>query len=282
LGVLTALAAALVGIAAVLAYAGRKHLGQRQAERALLRELEAELQTAHDLQMGLMPKEAPSVAGLSLAGRCLTANHVGGDFFQYFSLPGARLAICLTDVTGHAMDAAIPAVMFDGILDSQIRLGGELQVLFRRLNRVLCEKLSRRTHVAFAMAEIDLTARSARLANAGCPYPCHFQRTTGEAIEVAVEAYPFGVRPDTAYRQLDVRLEAGDYLVFYSDGLAEAANAAGDLFTFEGTVAAIRAACAQGLSPEAVIDHLLTAVRAFTGDLPQADDMTCVVIKVEE
>jgi len=85
-----------------------------EAQRQLIDELEEELQTAHDMQMRLMPTESPQIAGFDIAGRCLPANHVGGDLFQYFPQDG-KLAISLADVTGHAMEAAIPMVMFSGM-----------------------------------------------------------------------------------------------------------------------------------------------------------------------
>lgn len=135
--------------------------------------------------------------------------------------------------------------------------------------------------MAFSMAKVDLSRRSVQLANAGCPYPCHYRKATGDAIEVALDAYPLGVRPDTIYRTTDVQLGPGDYIVLYSDGFAEAVNASEDLFGFTRTLDTIRQACSQGLTPEAVIDYLVTAVRVFTGDVAQGDDMTCVVVKVE-
>jgi len=91
-----------------------------QARQKLIDDLEEELQTAHEMQMNLMPTEPPKVEGLDIAGRCLTANHVGGDFFHYFPQDG-KLSLSLADVTGHAMEAAIPAVMFDGILKTERR-----------------------------------------------------------------------------------------------------------------------------------------------------------------
>ena len=103
------------------------HRKLEDAQAQLISELEDELQTAHELQMGLMPGEGPQVEGFDIAGRCVPANHVGGDFFQYFHLSRDRLAITTTDVTGHAMEAAIPVVMFDGILESQIKLGGGIE-----------------------------------------------------------------------------------------------------------------------------------------------------------
>ncbi|MEW6753012.1 MAG: SpoIIE family protein phosphatase [Candidatus Latescibacterota bacterium] len=278
---------ALVGLAAALLVGVRRRRERDQAQRALVEaqaalvdEMRRELQTAHDLQMGLMPSAAPAVQGCTSAGRCLPATQVGGDFYQYYH--GAdRLSVGLADVTGHGMAAAIPAVMFSGILDSQVRLSTGLEDLFDRLNGVLRQRLSGRTHVAFCMAQIDVQAQSLHLANAGCPYPLHYRAGAGSVHELQVEGYPLGISPVRVYRSLQVQFAPGDYVVFYSDGIAEAANAVGELFGFERTLVTVQDACAQGLSPEAVIDHLLAAVRACSGDVPQGDDMTCVVLTME-
>ncbi|MBT4496651.1 MAG: SpoIIE family protein phosphatase, partial [Gemmatimonadetes bacterium] len=141
-----------------------------EAQQKLIADMEEELQTAHEMQMNLMPTESPQIKGLDIAGRCLTANHVGGDFFHYFPQDG-KLSLSLADVTGHAMEAAIPAVMFDGILKTERRFNAPMEQLFTHLNHTLCDTLPNRTYVCFAMAELDLSTRIAHLANGGCPYP---------------------------------------------------------------------------------------------------------------
>ncbi|MDP6776508.1 MAG: triple tyrosine motif-containing protein, partial [Candidatus Latescibacteria bacterium] len=86
-----------------------------EAQQRTIDELEDELQTAHDMQMALMPTEHPQVEGFDIAGRCVPATQVGGDYFQYLDVEG-HLGVVLADATGHAMEAAMPVVMFSGIL----------------------------------------------------------------------------------------------------------------------------------------------------------------------
>jgi sigma-B regulation protein RsbU (phosphoserine phosphatase) len=230
--------------------------------------------------MGLMPTEPPQIPGLTLAGRCQTVNHVGGDFFKYFQRDG-QIAFCLADVTGHAMEAAIPVVMFNGILESEIKHGAPLAALFADLNGTLYSSLDRRTFVCFLMAEVDLATRTARLANSACPYPYHYQAASGKVVELEMDGYPLGVRSDVAYETLDIQLETGDRIVFCSDGIIEAGNAQEDLFGFERAAEVIRAACVEGLSAEELLDRLMGAVAEFMGDQSQGDDITCVVLQVE-
>jgi len=251
-----------------------------EAQKNLIDELEEELQTAHTLQMGLMPTESPQIEKFDITGRCIPANHVGGDFFQYF-LKDDKIAVCMADVTGHAMEAAVPVMMFSGVLNTEMGYDHSVEQLFSKLNRTMHQSLDKRTYVCFAMIELDLAQRRFQLANSGCPYPFHYRASTNDVTELQVDAYPLGVRAETTYSAIETSLEAGDYLVFCSDGIIEAQNAQEEMFGFEQTEATVQMACSEGLSSGALIDRLIGKVQEFAGDEPQGDDMTCVVLRVE-
>ena len=243
--------------------------------------IEEELQTAHDMQMSLMPLEHLQIPGFQVAGRCLPANHVGGDFFKYYELPDGHLAGVLADVTGHAMEAAVPLLIFNGILESQMELGGDMETLFPRLNRSLCRSLPKRTYVCLSMVELEPTTRILRFSNGGCPYPYHYKATTEEVIELQVDAYPLGVRAETDYPVIETQLKSGDRVVFCSDGIIEAENSSGEIFGFEQTAETIRNGCSQDLSAPQLLDYLINEIKAFAGETPQGDDQTVVVLGVE-
>ena len=275
------LAFAVIGLCIVAVVAVQRRRERDQAREQLVQELEEELQTAHDMQMGLMPKGSPKIQGFDISGRCLPANHVGGDFFQYFPISDNRLAISLADVTGHAMEAAVPVMMFSGVLESEIKHDQSLDKLFASLNETLNSKLDSRTYVCFTMGEVDPGSRKFRVSNGGCPYPYHYQAANGGVSELQIDAYPLGIRSDTQYPVEEIQLERGDRVVLCSDGIIEAENVDGELFGFERTAETIKNGCSQDLSAHQFLDYLISEVKSFSGDAPQGDDQTVVVLAVE-
>ncbi len=269
-------ALSLVGLVLASVYGVRRKREQRRAEQALVKELEEELQEARRMQMGLMPTSAPAISGLTVAGECRPANHVGGDLFQYF-IAEDRISIAMADVTGHRMEAAIPVVMFSGILDNQMEQPRPLSDLFHSLNRSLCRSLADHKFICFTMAEIE--GKALRLASCGNPYPLHFHN--GEVNELKVDGYPLGVREGTQYNAIEAQLQAGDYLVLYSDGIPESINVAEEMFGYERTIETVKAACAEGISSQDLVERLMSKAREFAGEEPQADDMTCVVVRFD-
>ncbi|MBT4500069.1 MAG: SpoIIE family protein phosphatase [Gemmatimonadetes bacterium] len=243
--------------------------------------MEKELQTAHDLQMGLMPEASPQLDGIDIAGRCITAEKVGGDFFQYFDLPQGGLAFSLVDVTGHAMEAAIPAVLFSGLLESQMERNSNLEEIFERLNYSACRLMKGYTHVCFAMAQLDPVTYTLRLSNGACPFPFHYRAATNEVVELeGDDAYPLGVSLDTTYSSVEIQLEPGDRVVFCSDGVMETASSNGEIFGFERTAELICRGCEEGLSATALLERIVEATDTFTENAPATDDRTCVIISV--
>ena len=212
-------------------------------------------------------------------GRSVPANHMGGDFFQYYTLPGDSLAVCLADVSGQAMQAAIPVVMFSGLLESQIELGESGEKLFGALNRSLCRALEPNTYVAFTLAELETSTGLLRLYSCGSPHPMHYSADDGEVSPLRVVGLPLGLRPDAGYSPLVTQLEPGDCVVFSSDGVVETRNRKGEMYGLARTAAVAAEAGSQGLAARELVDRLIVDVEDFAGDGPQQDDRTVVVLR---
>ncbi|NKB66343.1 MAG: SpoIIE family protein phosphatase [Candidatus Latescibacteria bacterium] len=250
-----------------------------QTQEALNQELERELQTASQLQQGLMPTVPPDIPGFELAGRCITANHVGGDFYQYFEGEDT-LCVCLADVTGHDMHAAVPMMQFSGMLDAQMETGRSLEGLFDRLNRSLHRYLDARTFVCFTMIQIDLKTGAVQLVNAGCPPLLHYRAESQQVVEYELASFPLGVRAKAVFPVRQFQLAPGDRLLLCSDGLVERTNAQGDLFGFERLNEFVGQGCRDKLSAVGLIGRMEERGGIFAGDTPAEDDQTFVVVRV--
>ena len=131
------------------------------------------------------------------------------------------------------------------------------------------------------MGELDPDTRMFRVSNGGCPYPYYFEAATGKIVELGTTAYPMGVRPDTEFEVTEKELLPADRVVFCSDGIPECLNADSLQFGFDRTRDVVCSACREGLTAEETIDMIFDEVSTFRGDTPQTDDMTCVVLRVE-
>ena len=241
--------------------------------------LQAELETASQMQMRLMPTGNPAVPGFSIAGRCRPATHVGGDFFQYYPRGQGRLSVAMADVTGHGMQAAIPNVLFSGMLENQMESEVDPETLMDNLNRSLTRSLEPRTFVCFSLGELDPDLRRIRLVNGGCPYPYHFIAETSKVCEVETGALPLGLRAGSQYSSIDCDLAIGDRIVFCSDGIIEASNADGQLFGFERTRLTVEQLAKQGLTAASMVDAILADVDTFCEGAEQEDDQTVLVVE---
>jgi sigma-B regulation protein RsbU (phosphoserine phosphatase) len=179
------------------------------------------------------------------------------------------------------MEAAIPVVMFSGMLSTRMQDAPELESLFTGLNQSLHEALDKRKFVCFTMADINLKSRVMRLAMGGCPPPLHYRAETGDVIELEMAVYPLGIRAEATYETMEVQLEEGDLVVFYSDGLVEAQNELGEMYGFDQTKEDVRIAGGDGSTSQAAVEELVSRVSTFSGSTPQGDDITCVAVRVK-
>ena len=256
-------------------------VGNRVVSEMLGKEIMArEIQTAQSMQMGLLP-EPLEITRLDLAGRCLAANRVGGDYYNYLWMdPEQRkLAIVIADVAGHDMSAAIPAVMFSGMLEFAVKEGAPGAML-TALNRSLCQQPKRTPFITCCVAIIDLDENQLQWSKAGHPEIFHYQPDTKTATELASESYPLGVSLKATYTDETLSLSEGDLLIFYTDGLPEAINPGGRVYGYNRLERSILRAVQSDLSSVEIIDQMIDDVRGFIENTEPEDDISVVVAKV--
>jgi sigma-B regulation protein RsbU (phosphoserine phosphatase) len=263
------LAALIVLATALIRHRRQVHAYQRLAVQ--------ELQEAREMQMALLPEAAPPVEGMEIAGRSLPANTVGGDFFDYLSLPDGKVGIAVADVSGKGLRAAMNATMTNGMMHTVATIEAFCGRILSRLNTHLYPLMEKQMFTALSFAIIDQDTDVIQWSNAAQPLPL-IKRS--ERVSEAAEhgELPLGMAPDVEYPDYELKLQTGDVVIFYTDGIIEAENGAEEMYGTESLID-----LATGIHPEAsaegVVEAILQDVADFVGTAEQYDDMTVVVVK---
>jgi Stage II sporulation protein E (SpoIIE) len=248
---------------------------RRIAERERQR---VELETARRIQSSILPELPPRLAGVDLAHAYLPASEVGGDFYDVLALEDGRLAVAVGDVAGHGVSSGLVMSMAKSALAVQVTFDPEVESVFRTLNRTVYQTARKRLLATFCYALLDPVRRELLYASAGHLYP---YRVTAAGKVEALEStgYPLGVRRALEVEPRLARLDAGDSLFLFSDGLVEArAEGSDDLFGFQRLEESLERHA--GGSVERLRDGVLADVVAFTNGGEREDDMTVVVLRL--
>jgi ligand-binding sensor domain-containing protein/serine phosphatase RsbU (regulator of sigma subunit) len=253
-----------------------------QASRAEKLRLQHELEDARQIQLSLLPKESPQMAGYEIAGTSLPAKEVSGDFYTYLSL-GENTGFVLADVTGKSVKAAMVAAMTSGMLNEAIKMQSELwnspMKILSELNTGLQPHLIRGMYTAMSLGILNPDKKHLTLSNAGMPYP--IVKRGKEVWELEVNGMPLGLMTGAEYTDLSVSLEAGDFIILCSDGVIEAENEAGEMYQTESLLEVVKQADS-GISAQEMVDLIVKDVTEFIGDVEPSDDITVVALRYIE
>jgi sigma-B regulation protein RsbU (phosphoserine phosphatase) len=244
--------------------------------RTITDRLQQELTESQEIQEGLLPKELPTVDGFEIAVAWKPARTVGGDYFDVLKFNDRHTAICIADVAGKGMPAALLMSNMQAVLKSfasDTVMPGELCA---RVNTVMCDNIVAHRFITCFYGLLDTQTRKLMYSNAGhCP-PMLIRNGTCARLK---EGGPvLGVFPDDRYLQDEVVLEVGDCLVLFTDGVTEARNGAGKEFG-ENRLHSLLTAVAKPRAGD-VRDRIMAAVSKFSeGNV--YDDATLVVLTVE-
>ncbi len=251
-------------------------------ERSQKEILSVELETAREMQMSLMPKSDPDIAGYDIAGFCAPAREVGGDIFDYIRIDGeaSPLGIAVADVAGKGMDAAMTAVYTSGALTSEAHHVAEPEFLMRNLNATICTRQNRHKFVSLLFAALYPAERRLSLVNAGQQKPLLLRGDEAAALDSEGPRLPLGLMTGTEYARTDLSLQPGDALLFYTDGFTEAMNAAREPYGIERLSEAFKRARGMYGDSRTSRSMLQQEIFRFTAGAEQSDDMTGVVLRV--
>lgn len=236
---------------------------------------EKELALARSIQDRLLPPTELSADGYRIATRHLPARFVAGDFFDVFSLPDGALGLVVADVAGKGVGASLVMASVKAVLPL-LAAGRTVEETLFALNDKLCDELDNRQFVALAYARCEPGGGELLLANAGLPDPYLLRRNAKpEPLIVGGPRMPLGLRRDQTYLATRAALSAGESLLLFTDGLPEAADAAGEPLGYEALAELLPPLESE---PGIWLDELFARVRqATTSEL--GDDWTALLLE---
>src|SRR3954466_209613 len=253
--------------------------------------LEEELRIAHEIQMSLLPQGPLVMAGLSVTALCVPAREVGGDYYDFLPLGDHRVGVLIADVSGKGTSAALYMAELKGLVLSLSEVHTSPRDLLIAANRLIANHLDARSFITMTYAVIDLRARTMTYARAGhtpliyvpgscdTPGPRQVQILAPDGMVVGLKL-DNGEMFDRLLREETIPLRSGDLYLFFTDGISEAMNARDDCFG-ESRLGQLVEAHAH-LPSDELRERVLREIAAFVGDAPQHDDMTMILLKVDE
>lgn len=243
-----------------------------EEERRRAAELEQELQLARDIQQGLLLEAAPRLPGWEITAVSLPARDLGGDLYDFLKLGDGSQGIMIGDVSGKGLSAALRMAVARTVFRHEARRGGEPATTLAAVNRGVLSEIPQGM-VTMLYIQLDTARGQLRVANAGHTFP---MIVNGKVSELELSGLPLGVDADSDYTEATADLGHGDTVLLYTDGVLEAENDRGEIFSFERLQALVEAnAC---LKPRAMVALLLHELRAWSGG-KQTDDVTIVVLR---
>jgi len=241
------------------------------------RRLERDLAMARELQFRLLPQSRPKLDNLEIAAKFSPARAIGGDLYDFLSYSNSRTAIAIGDISGKGAPAAIYAALVSGILRSHAPMEPAPAEMLAAVNYSLAERRIEGQFVSLIYAVWDDVNSTLQVSNSGLPRPVYCHKGKTQLIEAT--GLPLGLFDDAEYDEFTFQAEPEDIFVFFSDGILDATNKAGDLFG-RTRLEKIIAECS-GNSAESMVKSIFKAAADHASGVETFDDETVVAIKVK-
>ncbi len=241
------------------------------------RRLERDLAMARELQFRLLPQSRPKLANLDIAAKFSPARAIGGDLYDFVSYSQSRTALVIGDVSGKGAPAAIYAALVSGIIRSHAPMEPGPAEMLSAVNYSLADRRIDGQFVSVIYAVWDDENRTLQVANSGLPRPVYCHNGKTQLIEAT--GLPLGLFDDADYDEFTFQAKDDDIFVFFSDGILDATNKAGDLFGRTRLEKVIAEQCAN--SAEAMVKSIFKAAAEHARGVETFDDQTVVAIKVK-
>jgi sigma-B regulation protein RsbU (phosphoserine phosphatase) len=238
--------------------------------------LKGELEVAREIQLAKLPRGTYNTADIQISGVTRPANTVGGDFYDVLSLPDGRIIVTLGDVAGKGSPAALLMALLLAVLRTLVDEALEASALVRRLNGQICRHSPASRFITLFYAEYTPETGALTYVNAGQNPPL-VRRLDGSYERLGSTGVALGMFEESRFGEVETRIEPGELLVLYSDGITEAENPEGRPFEESGLEGVIEANVAG--SPSEIGARVLSAVEAHAKQSRFVDDLTILILK---
>jgi serine phosphatase RsbU (regulator of sigma subunit) len=239
----------------------------------------AHIDIARRIQQSLLPDDPLTLAGVRFAGRCIPAAAVGGDYFGYFANGESGVDSLISDVSGHGLGPALMMAEARTTFMSARLVEDSAAAVLSKLNDQLHDDLDRaQLFMTACCMNFDAATGKLTYANAGHPAALVLRAGQSRCVPLRAEGIVLGIQKDARFEQVELRMSAGDVVVFYTDGITEVGNDADELFGVRGLEELI--VSNRDMEPESLIDAVLAALERFAAGRPFEDDCTIVAMKV--
>jgi serine phosphatase RsbU (regulator of sigma subunit) len=260
---------------------GLAELTQRRLEQEMRERehLEQELRVARRIQQASLPMEVPTLEGWQISPYYQPAREVGGDFYDFFELEDGRVGVVVGDATGKGVSAALVAAATSSMVRAVAQALGSSSPgeVLAQVNETLVARIPSNMFVTCFYAVLDPESAGLRYANAGHDLPYLRGRSSNDAEELSARGMPLGLMPEMSYEEKETVLDAGDSVLFYSDGLVEAHDPQRhQMFGFPR----LRALVAGHAEKRSFVTLLIAELYSFTGEeWEQEDDITLLTLR---
>lgn len=250
----------------------------RQHEEILeKRKLEEELSIARRIQQSFLPRRKPELPGFDISGINVPSEQVGGDYYDFIPIIENQMGVAIADVSGKGIPAALIMASFRASLIAEIRNNYAIRSIMFKVNNLLFESTAWENYVTAVYGVLDMKNHIFTFSNGGHNAPI-LRHADGKMEYLTEGGVALGMFENSRYEERPVGLTPGEITVFYTDGVTEAKNRSEEEFGTRRLKQVIDDS--HQLSARRIRENIYDAVRRFTGDVPQADDITLMVIKV--
>ena len=255
----------------------RRTAEEKESYRRELERTEYEMETARGIQQSFLPESPPIIEGFELAALNLPARQVGGDFYDFIPVSEGKWGIIIADVSGKGVPAALFMALSRTLVRANVADNPTASQAMQKANRLISQEAKMGMFVTLFYAVLDPKKRRLQYVNAGHNPPFVVKKSSGDVILLRASGIAMGVIDDVSLEEKEIELDSNDIVVFYTDGITEAINSAGEQFGEKRLIETINRNA--DLPVKDLVGRVKDEVFTFAQDQPQFDDFTLVILK---